>query len=246
MGDNVPGRALITMFARGDTSNITIPALFTTHTTAQFLSSLIPYDGLPRSISGSDKIGKEILEESNCEQSQLAVVQRRDKVEGNSQSIHHIAKVSNALQQESYSSYSSESRSFLVTLNVIWKSIIQYLGAVPVQEVVNRPDSHPHRGDDFDLTEPDNYNQIENDMNAKDVKNLIVVSPKTDVIETDDFIIGVQDWRDPDIVKHDNKPTISTPDSDICESGNTHSDDQNMQSKGHDRTGHGGSAAGEL
>ncbi|KAF2838989.1 hypothetical protein M501DRAFT_1016088 [Patellaria atrata CBS 101060] len=46
VGDNVRGGPLITMYAKGDTSNITIPALFTSHTTAHLLSSLIPSGGV--------------------------------------------------------------------------------------------------------------------------------------------------------------------------------------------------------
>lgn len=42
VGDDTRGGGLITMYARGDTSNITIPSLFTSHTTAQLLSSLVP------------------------------------------------------------------------------------------------------------------------------------------------------------------------------------------------------------
>ena len=42
VGDDAIGGPLITMYARGDTSNVTIPALFTSHTTAHLLSSLIP------------------------------------------------------------------------------------------------------------------------------------------------------------------------------------------------------------
>jgi hypothetical protein len=45
VGDNVRGGQLVTMYARGDTSNVTIPALFTSHTTAHLLSSLIPSGG---------------------------------------------------------------------------------------------------------------------------------------------------------------------------------------------------------
>ena len=42
VGDNTQGGPLVTMYARGDTSNITIPSLFTSHTTAHLLASLIP------------------------------------------------------------------------------------------------------------------------------------------------------------------------------------------------------------
>ncbi|KAL8986957.1 MAG: hypothetical protein Q9177_003794 [Variospora cf. flavescens] len=46
VGDNTQGGALVTMYAKGDTSNVTIPALFTSHTTAHLLSSLIPPEAL--------------------------------------------------------------------------------------------------------------------------------------------------------------------------------------------------------
>ncbi|KAI8937973.1 hypothetical protein NX059_005653 [Plenodomus lindquistii] len=42
VGDDVRGGALVRMYAKGDTSNITIPSLFTSHTTAHLLSSLLP------------------------------------------------------------------------------------------------------------------------------------------------------------------------------------------------------------
>ncbi|KZF19232.1 hypothetical protein L228DRAFT_263989 [Xylona heveae TC161] len=42
VGDDTRGGGLVTMYARGDTSNVSIPALFTSHTTAHLLSSLIP------------------------------------------------------------------------------------------------------------------------------------------------------------------------------------------------------------
>lgn len=41
VGDNQKGGPLIQMFARGDTSNVTIPAIFTSRTTAHLLSSLM-------------------------------------------------------------------------------------------------------------------------------------------------------------------------------------------------------------
>ena len=47
VGDDTRGGALVTMYARGDTSNVSIPALFTSHTTAHLLSSLIPPEGYP-------------------------------------------------------------------------------------------------------------------------------------------------------------------------------------------------------
>ncbi|KAI5287056.1 hypothetical protein KEM54_006277, partial [Ascosphaera aggregata] len=42
IGDNIRGGNLVTMYAHGDTSNVTIPALFTSYTTAHLLSALVP------------------------------------------------------------------------------------------------------------------------------------------------------------------------------------------------------------
>ncbi|CAN9327180.1 unnamed protein product [Alternaria alternata] len=56
VGDDVRGGALVRMYAKGDTSNITIPSLFTSHTTAHLLSSLLSADGmLSSSVQASDK-----------------------------------------------------------------------------------------------------------------------------------------------------------------------------------------------
>lgn len=53
VGDDTPGGPLLTMYARGDTSNVTIPSLFTSHTTAHLLSTLIPSEGLTRKSQSS-------------------------------------------------------------------------------------------------------------------------------------------------------------------------------------------------
>jgi hypothetical protein len=45
VGDNIPGGPLVTMYAKGDIANVSIPALFTSYTTAHLLSSLMPPGG---------------------------------------------------------------------------------------------------------------------------------------------------------------------------------------------------------
>jgi hypothetical protein len=58
VGDDEPGRALLIMYARGDTSNVTISALFTSYTTAHLLSSLVPPEALedPSLANSKDQI----------------------------------------------------------------------------------------------------------------------------------------------------------------------------------------------
>lgn len=54
VGDDVRGGVLVRMYARGDTSDVTIPALFTSHTTAHLLSSLLPTGGMIQDLSPED------------------------------------------------------------------------------------------------------------------------------------------------------------------------------------------------
>ncbi|CAI6335898.1 unnamed protein product [Periconia digitata] len=54
VGDDVRGGVLVRMYARGDTSDIIIPALFTSHTTAHLLSSLLPTGGMIQDLSPED------------------------------------------------------------------------------------------------------------------------------------------------------------------------------------------------
>jgi hypothetical protein len=75
VGDNVRGGGLIRMYAQGDTSNVTIPSLFTSHTTAHLLSSLSPggavnsrvpgktanTDGKKSVVSGTDPLSSSSL-----------------------------------------------------------------------------------------------------------------------------------------------------------------------------------------
>lgn len=56
VGDHTRGGALIIMYARGDTSNVTIPSLFTSHTTAHLLSSLIPPESSVDEFESEDAI----------------------------------------------------------------------------------------------------------------------------------------------------------------------------------------------
>lgn len=61
VGDNTRGGALVTMYAKGDTSNVTIPALFTSRTTAHLLSSLIPPEHTDNNDALSGELGPESL-----------------------------------------------------------------------------------------------------------------------------------------------------------------------------------------
>ena len=65
VGDNIPGRALVTMHAQNDAFGVTIPALFTTYSTAQFLSSLTAPKELRKSLSGYDDFTEKTTKQAN-------------------------------------------------------------------------------------------------------------------------------------------------------------------------------------
>ncbi|KAL6705903.1 hypothetical protein ACN47E_006363 [Coniothyrium glycines] len=87
VGDDVRGGALVRMFAKGDTSNITIPSLFTSHTTAHLLSSLIP---------SGDRVRHNGFDYENVE---TKVDSARASSAGNAQS-HDVRPVTSALIEE--------------------------------------------------------------------------------------------------------------------------------------------------
>lgn len=207
MGDDIPGRALVTMFARGDTSNITIPALFTTHTTAQFLSSLVSYRGLQRSASGYDKVEGKLSVDTDCKESQLVTPYCRDWIEESSEST---SNGSNAIREKPRFDENSNNESFLVFLKNTWSALLQDLGVITIRNAVNQQGSLPQRSVDVDLREPSNNNQKDMDMSLQDVKSFRVISPTTDTAKTDSYITGVKKSTDYDIVEHSNGPAIAT------------------------------------
>ena len=67
VGDNTRGGALVTMYAKGDTSNISIPALFTSRTTAHLLSSLIPPELPKKDGNPSENLDGDVLLDQSSE-----------------------------------------------------------------------------------------------------------------------------------------------------------------------------------
>lgn len=67
VGDDVRGGGLIRMYARGDTSNVTIPSLFTSHTTAHLLSSLLPTGKILSSVVSASQKKKPVSTESTSQ-----------------------------------------------------------------------------------------------------------------------------------------------------------------------------------
>ncbi|CAG7972063.1 unnamed protein product [Penicillium nalgiovense] len=203
VGDDTRGGNLVTMYARGDTSNVTIPALFTSHTTAHLLSSLVPGHA-----GGTASLG-DVLKPS---QAKLAGQADTDKervatttttpttIPSSTASGHSTAKP--ALPSHSKGGFFRAIAAFLGLCdknggsrhledsrrppssgNIDWIS----LGSRDEKETPStnwrRSTDLNHRG----WAKDDGFDRSKADMSSES-------------FEDDDFVIGVQDWRDPDLM----------------------------------------------
>ncbi|PGH09868.1 hypothetical protein AJ79_05595 [Helicocarpus griseus UAMH5409] len=200
VGDHTRGGGLVTMYARGDTSNVTIPALFTSHTTAHLLSSLIPPE-VPSEPSSPEDLSKSAS---------------GDKADKNPKNGKPAAATKAASKPTSTaaSPAAPPRKGFLHSLFSaigLWRE-----NAYPwhLQEDSHRPPSSGNIDwvmlNEFDEEETPSPKKPAQSNKAKEGGK----SPSSQDSESrqgsnDDFVIGVQDWRDPDLVvagNNDNSP----------------------------------------
>ena len=202
VGDHTRGGALVTMYARGDTSNVSIPSLFTSHTTAHLLSSLIPIEN-PTS-SGE-------LEEDRDDDSQ----RKGSRVRGSEADVENEDDKPTFTQTPSTrATVLPRVRHYKPTNQHIpseqkvkrgWlKSIFRRSRTSHVLEDSTRPPSSGR----LDWWSPSWTDTSSTDVKAKLSKDKSKTKhpwkdnwwPGSHSTSSDDFVIGVQDWRDPDLV----------------------------------------------
>lgn len=183
IGDHTRGGALVTMYARGDTSNISIPSVFTSHTTAHLLSSLIP----------------EEHSDSHTTSGDLASDDKPTFTPGSGPRATSTAKASrHARRQDSQSSVGKEA------VGSSWRSFFR-LGRSLREEDLQSDSRRPPSSGQLDLSA-----EKERGAKAPKAKDNSKVPPSAKSTATskvdahsgsgDDFVIGIQDWRDPDLV----------------------------------------------
>ncbi|OJD12338.1 hypothetical protein AJ78_07045 [Emergomyces pasteurianus Ep9510] len=199
VGDDTRGGGLVTMYARGDTSNVTIPAIFTSHTTAHLLSSLIPPD------TKSDP--KSLKDPSRATSG--------DKPAKNS----NDGKVATATQVGSNPTSTPNSESSPPKAGFL-QSLFSSIGLgrdnpYPwhLQEDSRRPPSSGNIDwvtlDEFDDEETSQKSRKSAQQNKeKDSGDGLSESRQS---SSDDFIIGVQDWRDPDLLAAGKTSNVPQP-----------------------------------
>ncbi|CZT46623.1 related to PA and RING finger domain protein [Rhynchosporium secalis] len=206
VGDDVQGGPLIQMYARGDTSNVTIPSIFTSRTTAHLLSSLIGPGSFIEDVV--DKNGKGSLK-----------LQATDKPKkgGNKQGLHQtftptagVVKSTSAPRPISKAS-TKKVKSVAPTPNMSsekpgwFKSMIFGSGKKSAKSELSRPPASGRLDwilvDEWkDDDEPTTKKISTKPKVAGNTKATGDNKPATKPSGDDDFQIGVQDWRDPDLV----------------------------------------------
>ncbi|KAL5343459.1 hypothetical protein BJX70DRAFT_354211 [Aspergillus crustosus] len=213
VGDDTRGGSLVTMFARGDTSNVTIPALFTSYTTAHLLSSLIP----PQEREELDPIdGTKVLGDSETEAS----------------AANSASPSPSPTQQAAGDSTADTKPGFLSRL-VSSLGLGGGEGQGNSLEDSRRPPSSGNINwipmgywDDQETARGSVSDASSSSRESSKSQKLTKAS--TGTADGDEFVIGVQDWRDPDLVAPKSSATAVPPGTST--SDDKHRTDQGTQS----------------
>ncbi|THC95783.1 hypothetical protein EYZ11_004736 [Aspergillus tanneri] len=196
VGDDTRGGSLVTMYARGDTSNVTIPALFTSHTTAQLLSSLVP------SQAGEDSI----LEDGPGVSRPRLNSHRTEK-----QRLEPTATTTAAMSPTS-TSYPVSEESLVPEVHQagLFHSLLSLfgLGRTAHSGHLSEDNRRPPSSGNINWIMLDNWDDQEAPREDSDRRNSRTGTSEdhkrsgveSDTVDGDGFVIGVQDWRDPDLV----------------------------------------------
>ncbi|KAI9668333.1 MAG: hypothetical protein M1829_005537 [Trizodia sp. TS-e1964] len=218
VGDHTRGGSLVTMYARGDTSNISIPALFTSHTTAHLLSSLIPIQGLAYDTYINTAKGRE-KKDSKIAPSDLKFrVRRKSQPDGAASAPTTHLPRSTSLSRSSTESFIArtfnpsaygikENRNSYGWLQHLLSTIRLRSAAESIQGMEMDSRRPPSSGQLGTAPVPEfrakyiAWPSIRSSLKSRSKARNANESPPSDSATTrDGFLIGVQDWRDPDLL----------------------------------------------
>ena len=221
VGDDTRGGALITMYARGDTSNVTIPSLFTSHTTAHLLSSLIPSGRGPKgselgvTFSSSQSQGDPKNSPIESEGSERSRANQDRPVFTFAESLPKPTMATQPLPLRSKThikAFSEKDDISKKTHNASWlRSLLSKLGVGEQSRVADlsegsmRPPSSgrldwlSEEWADMQQNEQDSTYQTRQKLQGTLTVSKISNRP-SDQASNDDFVIGVQDWRDQNLL----------------------------------------------
>lgn len=200
VGDREKGASLTIMYAKGDTSNVTIPAIFTSYNAAHLLSSLVPSKGSPEDLTGSPKSGDH----------KGKVQAQADKAvfTTSSSSVKPTNRPSNqgSSSDEDANGWMHDALAAIgLTDNSPWH-----------QEDSRRPPGSGNiewvlmeEWDEDSQAKTDSKTQSKTSTKLMATSSTIVRGKSTTTRRAggDDFVIGVQDWRDTELIAPKSKTT---------------------------------------
>jgi hypothetical protein len=205
---------LVTMYARGDTSNVTIPALFTSHTTAHLLSSLMPshsgastgfgdaLKSLQAKLAGqADVIAPKVATTTSStptstptSTSSSAAKERPADTQQSGGFLRALGSFFGLCSKHGGPGHPEDSRRPPSSGNIDWMTLGSWDSAK------SRSDKSKGSGDQR------SRGKFEYGMDSNKP------GLSSDNLDGDGFVIGVQDWRDPDLMpaRSSTLPTPST------------------------------------
>ncbi|KAJ9608690.1 hypothetical protein H2200_006461 [Cladophialophora chaetospira] len=195
VGDNERGAQLTIMYAKGDTSNVTIPALFTSYTSAHLLSSLVPpeekeEDTNTKTAKGNP--GKDTEHKQDNNKPIFTSTNPRPTTLPEDEKKGWMGNVLSAIGLHDNSPFSQheDSRRPPSSGNVEWVLVEDWKEEA-------RPDQQEET----------------NTLSTIATMSTLSLKPKSTSsrrVGGDDFVIGVQDWRDTDLVAPKSATVSST------------------------------------
>lgn len=195
VGDNQKGGPLIQMFARGDTSNVTIPAIFTSRTTAHLLSSLMqPGSFIEDLIDENGNPAFKVQQVDKGRKNKKTAPQKPVTQEATKSAVEQATAKSKIARKET-----STKATKADAKEPGWISRMLGLGG-PSNAAADR--SRPPSSGQHDWVLVDDWSDEKDKVirNSLEKASKKTASSYSQVISGDGFQIGVQDWRDPDLV----------------------------------------------
>ena len=238
VGDNTRGAPLTTMYARGDTSNVSIPALFTSHTTAHLLSSLIPQRRTAGAAAAQlnrpheNLVSKVPARKKGRKIKQISGKHSAQHEDSKASSTSRVTHKSNSMKSEINSLSKEDNKR-----GGLLRSVASFFGLGSVRSTLSADSRRPPSSgrtnwviSDSWVDEPQAASQRKTkDRTSKDGDRHKPSDESTSQHDSkDDFVIGVQDWRDRDLVASSNPEDPSHNSSD----GNTFTHDGSPSDSG--------------
>lgn len=214
VGDDVRGGGLVRMYAHGDTSNVSIPALFTSHTTAHLLSSLLPTGGLVQDLSPEDVAKLNLIKSGKGGKNSM----HQDKPGKKQEKAGGPTATQSSLKtaQPSKAGKATEVKQQPDRSEVGWfRSFLSALGLGSSARTTTKGDNRrPPSSGTLDWVLVEHW-----DEEQKPAKTGLASAKPTSSRAPEDFVIGEQDWRDPDLVPKATSTSIKSNQSPTPDSG---------------------------